>query len=71
MKTKRRWLILAGVVVAVGLLAIFGLNRGPQAEHFAAKVERGEIKDVVEATNNQLSHHRPSGITGFRNDRKT
>jgi len=50
MKTKRRWLILAGVVVAVGLLAIFGLNRGPQAEHFAAKVERGEIKDVVEAT---------------------
>src|SRR6266571_1227593 len=50
MKTKRRWLILAGVVVAVGLLAIFGLNRGPQAEHFAAKVERGEINDVVEAT---------------------
>src|SRR6266700_4200757 len=50
MKTKRRWLILAGVVVAVGLLAIFGLNRGPQAEHFAAKVERGEIHDVVEAT---------------------
>ena len=33
-----------------GLFAAFGLNRNTQAQHFTAKVERGEIDDVVEAT---------------------
>jgi HlyD family secretion protein len=47
---KRKWLILAGVVVAVGLLVTWNLNSGTQAQHFTAKVERGEINDVVEAT---------------------
>jgi HlyD family secretion protein len=50
MKIKGRWLILAGVVVAVGVFAAFGLNRNTQAQHFTAKVELGEINDVVEAT---------------------
>jgi HlyD family secretion protein len=50
MKTKRGWLILAGVVVVAGLFVTLGLNRSTQAQHFAAKVERGEIRDVVEAT---------------------
>jgi HlyD family secretion protein len=50
MKIKSRWLVLAGVVVVAGLLAAFGLNRSTQAQHFTAKVERGEIDDVVEAT---------------------
>jgi HlyD family secretion protein len=50
MKKTGRWLILAGVVVVVGLFAAFGLNRSTQAQHFTAKVERGEIDDVVEAT---------------------
>jgi HlyD family secretion protein len=50
MKTKSRWLVLAGVVVVAGLFVAFGLNRGAQAQHFTAKVERGDIHDVVEAT---------------------
>ena len=50
MKTRSRWLIIAGVVVVVGLFVAFGLNRNTQAQHFTAKVERGEIDDVVEAT---------------------
>jgi HlyD family secretion protein len=50
MKIRAKWLILAGAVVAVVLLVAFGLNRGAQAQHFTAKVERGEIDDVVEAT---------------------
>jgi len=50
MKKSGRWLILAGVVVIIGLFAAFGLNRNTQAQHFTAKVERGEIDDVVEAT---------------------
>src|SRR6266436_1939791 len=50
MKTKRGWLILAGIVVVAGLFVTLGLNRSTQSQHFAAKVERGEIRDVVEAT---------------------
>jgi HlyD family secretion protein len=50
MKTKRGWLIWAGIVVVAGLFVTLGLNRSTQAQHFAAKVERGEIRDVVEAT---------------------
>jgi len=49
MKVRAKWLILAGVLVVAGLAAAFGLNRGVQAQHFTAKVERGEIDDVVDA----------------------
>jgi HlyD family secretion protein len=50
MKINNKWLIVAGVMVVAGLFATFGLNRSTQAQHFTAKVERGEINDVVEAT---------------------
>src|SRR5690348_15681287 len=50
MKIKSKWLILAGVLALIGLFAAFGLNRKGHVEHFTAKVERGEIRDVVEAT---------------------
>jgi HlyD family secretion protein len=48
--TKRKWLILASAVVVAGLFVALGLNRGAQVQHFTAKVERGAINDVVEAT---------------------
>jgi HlyD family secretion protein len=48
--TKRKWLILAVVLVVAGLFVVFALNRDTQAQHFTAKVERGDIHDVVEAT---------------------
>src|SRR6516165_8467588 len=50
MKIKTRWMILVAVVVGLALVVAFGLNRSSQAQHFTAKVERGEIDDVVEAT---------------------
>ena len=50
MRVKGRWLVLTGVVVVAGLFAVFGLNRSTQAQHFTAKMERGGIDDVVEAT---------------------
>jgi HlyD family secretion protein len=50
MKFKVRWLILAGVLLVAGLFVAFGLNRNAQTQYFTAKVEYGEIDDVVEAT---------------------
>ena len=43
-------MILAGLAAAIALFAAFGLNRGGAVQHFTAKVERGDIDDVVEAT---------------------
>ena len=48
--TKRKWLILGAVVVVAGLFVVLGLNRDTHPQHFTAKVERGDIHDVVEAT---------------------
>src|ERR1700704_6274294 len=50
MKNKNKWLVLAGLLGLIGLLAAFALNRGSQVHNFTSKVERGEINDVVEAT---------------------
>jgi len=50
MKSKGRWLLLVGVLAAAAVLVAFGLNRATPVQHFTAKVERGDIHDVVEAT---------------------
>jgi HlyD family secretion protein len=50
MKKKRAWLILIAVLGLAALLTVFGFNRNTPAQHFTAKVERGDINDVVEAT---------------------
>lgn len=50
MKSKLKWLAIATVLATVALLVYFGLNRGSQVQNFSAKVERGPIDDVVEAT---------------------
>jgi HlyD family secretion protein len=50
MKPKNKWLIVAGLAAVAGLFAWFGLNHNGAIQHFTAKVEKGEIHDVVEAT---------------------
>jgi HlyD family secretion protein len=50
MKIKSKWLILGGAVVVAGLFVAFGLNHNNAPQHFTAKVDKGEIHDVVEAT---------------------
>ena len=50
MNLNRKWLILIAVAVLAALFVFFGLSRSTQAQHFTAKVERGDIHDVVDAT---------------------
>src|ERR1700758_3413527 len=50
MKPRTKWLLLTGAVPAAAVLVVLGLNRTPQIQNFTAKVERGDIHDVVEAT---------------------
>jgi HlyD family secretion protein len=50
MKTKSKWYAVTGILVLAGAFVVFGLNRSAHAQHFTAKVERGDIRDVVEAT---------------------
>src|SRR5579863_7529286 len=50
MKLKTKWIIVAAAIAGLAVVLIFELNRNAQAEHVTAKVERGEIDDVVEAT---------------------
>jgi HlyD family secretion protein len=50
MRPRTKWLLLAGVLAAVALFVVLGLNHTPQGQHFTAKVDRGDIHDVVEAT---------------------
>ena len=50
MKKNLKWLILAAVLAVIAIFATFGFNGKSQDQHFTAKVERGDIHDVVEAT---------------------
>ena len=50
MKINRKWLSIAVVAVIAAVLVVLGLSRKPEVQNFTAKVERGDINDVVEAT---------------------
>src|SRR5215470_5582395 len=50
MKIKTKWLVLAGIAVVIVVAATIALNRSGQPQNFTSKVDRGEIRDVVEAT---------------------
>jgi HlyD family secretion protein len=50
MKKNLKWIILVGLLSAVALFAAFGFNSKSQDQNFTAKVERGDVHDVVEAT---------------------
>jgi len=50
MKDKRAWLILSAIAIALGLFAGFALTRKDQPQYFTAKVERGDIRNVVDVT---------------------
>ncbi len=47
---KRSWIWAVAVVLAVSLFAAFKLTRKTEAEYFTARVEQGDIRQVIEAT---------------------
>ena len=49
-KIRKKWLAVAGLVVATALLAGFTLRGNSTPEYLTQKVERGDVRQVVEAT---------------------
>jgi HlyD family secretion protein len=49
-KFSKKWVGIAGVIVAIALFAAFGLNRKPATQYFVQTVQHGDISEVVEAT---------------------
>jgi HlyD family secretion protein len=47
---KNKWFIIAIIVLAVAAAAAFTLRGKENVQYFTAKVERGDVRDVVEAT---------------------
>lgn len=50
MRNKLIWLLGSISVVLIALVAAFGPTHKDQPEYFTAKVERGDIRDVVDST---------------------
>jgi HlyD family secretion protein len=47
---KSKWFILAVVVLGVILFAAFGMKRNDKPQYFTSAVDKGDIRQVVEAT---------------------
>jgi HlyD family secretion protein len=47
---KRHWLIASVVVVAIAVFAAFQFKGNDKPQYFTTKVDRGDIREVVEAT---------------------
>ncbi|MBZ5682904.1 MAG: efflux RND transporter periplasmic adaptor subunit [Acidobacteriia bacterium] len=47
---KRVWIWVLAIVVVVGVFAAFRLGKKTDPEYFTAKVEKGDIRQVIEAT---------------------
>jgi len=47
---KNKWFVLLLILLVVGGLVAFTVNKKPKTEYFTAKADRGDIREVVEAT---------------------
>jgi HlyD family secretion protein len=50
LKLSKKWLVLLAVVVAVAIFAAFAMRGKDKTQYFTQKVEKGDIREVVEAT---------------------
>ncbi|HZU22406.1 MAG TPA: efflux RND transporter periplasmic adaptor subunit [Terriglobales bacterium] len=47
---SKKWLIIAVILIAVGVLAAFTLNKKDKQQYFTQAADRGDIREVVDAT---------------------
>jgi HlyD family secretion protein len=47
---RRNWILIVVILVGGGIITAFRLTRKTEAEYFTAKVEQGDIRQVIEAT---------------------
>src|ERR1051326_6181283 len=47
---RRKWMALSALLAAIAIFAAFSYERKPAAQYFTAKTERGDVRDVVQAT---------------------
>ena len=50
MQLKRNWILLAGLLALIAIVATLRLNQKTPAEYFTAVVEKGDIDEVVDVT---------------------
>lgn len=50
MQTKLTWPIVLASVILIAVIATFGFTRKDQPQYFTARVERGDVRDVVDST---------------------
>jgi HlyD family secretion protein len=50
LKSRFKWMAIAALILGAALLAYFRFRGGSQIQNFTARVERGPVEDVVEAT---------------------
>jgi HlyD family secretion protein len=50
MTARNKWIAGAGAVLVAGVIAALAFRRGDALQFFTAKIEKGEIKDAVDAT---------------------
>ena len=47
---RRNWVWILAALLGIGVFTAFRLNQKPESEYFTAKVEQGDIRQVIEAT---------------------
>src|SRR5436309_3989177 len=47
---KTKWIVIAAILIGTVLLAAFSFGRGSTPQYFTAQVERGDVRNVVQAT---------------------
>src|SRR2546428_7038447 len=50
MNRKKVWVMLVGFAALAGLAVLLGVPRGGRVQYLTAKVQKGEIRDAVDAT---------------------
>jgi len=50
LKLSKKWFVLLAVVIAVAIFAAFAMRGKDKTQYFTQKVDKGDIREVVEAT---------------------